>query len=397
MEKSDADKTKTAGEGPAPGEGATNPEEAARPSVAAVAYPLGFDTKVARYFFYAFALLVLVGSLLLVKPFLTVIFVSFAIFVVSKPIFNRFQRLFRGRRTPAAIAACIAIVLILFVPFVLFAGILASSAYDFYSYVTQAMQSGDLQRFLDLRQSSIMAFVESHVPALHGYELNVGEIAGNVLGTLSQAIYGKTAAVAKGFSSILVGFVLVIFVTYYLFLDGDRFLGELKRLSPMDDRYDQEIIDEFSRTVKLTFKGSLVIALIQGALGSVGFLICGIDSWALWGVVMAVSSLIPAVGTALIWIPAVIVLALQARYGSAVFLLLWGIIPIGLSDNLLRPYLMKGEMNLHPLLIFFSVIGGVAYFGFLGIILGPLVLSLLIYVLRIYRRFISPAKTVRGG
>ena len=381
MEKSEVDKTAAEGEGPAP----------------AAAYPLGFDRKYARYFFYAFALLVLVASLLLVKPFLTVIVISFAIFIISKPIFDGFNKLFRGRRTPAAIAACAAIVVILFVPFVVFTGILASSAYDFYIYVTEEMKSGNLQRFLDLRQSSIMAFVESHVPALRGYEFNIGEIAGNVLGTLSQAIYGNAAAVAKGFASILVGFVLVIFVTFYLFLDGDRFLAELRRLSPMDDSYDQEIIDEFSRTVKLTFKGSLVIALVQGALGATGFLVCGIDSWALWGVVMAISSLIPAVGTALIWIPAVVVLALQARYGAAGFLLLWGVIPIGLSDNLLRPYLMKGETNIHPLLIFFSVIGGIAYFGFLGIVLGPLVLSLLIYVLRIYRRFISPSRAARSG
>jgi predicted PurR-regulated permease PerM len=181
-----------------------------------------------------------------------------------------------------------------------------------------------------------------------------------------------------------------MFITFYLFIDGRSFLEEFKRLSPLDSRYNQEIIDELFKTIKLTFKGSLVIAVLQGILGATGFLLSGIDSWALWGAVMVLASLIPVVGTALIWGPAALIQAVTGHLWAAGFIVFWGIAVIGLADNLLRPQLLKGDTNIHPLLIFFSVMGGLSYFGFLGIILGPLILSLLVYILTMYKKFINP-------
>jgi len=104
---------------------------------------------------------------------------------------------------------------------------------------------------------------------------------------------------------------------------------------------------------------------------------------------MIVASFIPVVGTALIWVPAAIFLAVTKQYIAAGVLVAWGVVAIGLADNLLRPYLLKGETNVHPLLIFFAVMGGIASFGFLGIIIGPLILALLIYVLNLYKKFIN--------
>jgi predicted PurR-regulated permease PerM len=181
-----------------------------------------------------------------------------------------------------------------------------------------------------------------------------------------------------------------MFIAFYLFIDGRSFLEEFKRLSPLDRRYSQEIIDELFKPIKLTFKGSLVIAVVQGILGATGFLLCGIDSWALWGTVMVLASLIPVVGTALIWGPAAIFQAVTGHLWAAGFIVFWGVAVIGLADNLLRPQLLKGDTNIHPLFIFFSVMGGLSYFGFLGIILGPLILSLLVYILNMYKKFINP-------
>jgi len=106
-------------------------------------------------------------------------------------------------------------------------------------------------------------------------------------------------------------------------------------------------------------------------------------------VVMAIASFIPVVGTALIWVPAVLYLAVTRHFWTAGFLVFWGVAFIGLSDNLIRTWIVRGETKIHPLLIFFSVMGGLVAFGFLGIILGPLVLSLLVYVLRMYKRFFN--------
>lgn len=373
-----------------PREAGKGEKEEEKPRESSPGHKGGFTTPFSRYFFIAFALGVLALAVMIVKPFLTEIFLAFVLFTVSRPLFDFFKKIFRGRKTISSIATCIAIIGIVFIPFLIFAGILASSAFDFYHYINEEIQSGNIQKYLDIQNSSIYLFVEQYVPAIRDYEFNAGEIAGKYLGTLSEFVYSNATSVVKGFSSVLIGFVLVIFIAFYMFIDCDAFLDELKRLSPLEDRYDQEIIDEFTKTTRATFKGSFIIALIQGALGSTGFLICGIDSWAMWGVVMIVASFIPVVGTALIWVPAAIFLAVTKHYIAAGVLVAWGIVAIGLADNLLRPYLLKGETNVHPLLIFFAVMGGIASFGFLGIIIGPLILALLIYVLNLYKKFINP-------
>jgi predicted PurR-regulated permease PerM len=234
--------------------------------------------------------------------------------------------------------------------------------------------------------------VGDYIPAVRGYEFNMGDITGKVLGKVSEFVYANATAVIMGFSSVLINFVLVIFITFFLFVDGEAFLTEVKRLSPLDEKYDNEILGELKKTIVATFKGTLIIAVVQGILGSIGLLISGIGSWALWGVVMIFTSLIPFVGTGIVWAPAAVYLAITGHYIAAVFLAAWGVLVVGMADNLLRPYLLKGESNVHPLLIFFSIMGGIAYFGGFGIIIGPLVLSLLFYLLAIYKKYFNPQK-----
>jgi len=392
----------------APGDGAqeTKGEETPKAETAPVVeetpeeVPGGFHSKISRYFFAAFALAVILLSILLVRPFLAEIFLAFALYIVSRPVYDFIKKVFKGRRVLSSIVACVIIVLIIFIPFIALTGVLATNAYDFYRSVGQELRRGSLQHYLDIRSSVLFPYIAQYVPSLASVEINGAELAATYLGTVSEFIYSHLASVVKGFSSVLIGFVLIIFVTFYLFLDGESFIAELKRLSPFEKRYNEEIIDELVRTIRVTFKGSFVVALVQGALGAVGFLACGIQSWALWGLVMAIASLIPVVGTALIWVPAAVFLAVTGRWWAAGFLVVWGVAAIGLADNLLRPYLLKGESHIHPLLIFFSVMGGLAYFGFLGILLGPLVLSLLVYLLRIYKKFFNPragGKTAEAG
>ena len=350
----------------------------------------GFTTPAARYFFAAFAVFVLAVFLLLMKPFLTYIFLAFVLFVLFSPVCDFLARLLRGRTTISSIITCLLIILIIFLPFLVFTGVLATSAYNFYQHLDASFKNGTVQQLLNFKDNPLVLKIIKIIPSVANYDFNAGDIIGKYLGTVSQFIYANAKSIVTGVSSIIGGFIFIMFITFYLFIDGRAFLEEIKQLSPLDRRYNQEIIDELFKTIKLTFKGSLVIALVQGVLGSTGFLLCGIDSWALWGAVMVLASLIPVVGTALIWGPAAIIQALTGHLGAAGFIVAWGIGVIGMADNLLRPQLLKGDTNIHPLLIFFSVMGGLSYFGFLGIILGPLILSLLVYILAMYRKFINP-------
>lgn len=350
----------------------------------------GFTTPAARYFFAAFAVFVLAVFLLLMKPFFTYIFLAFVLFVLFSPVYEFIEKRLRGWKAVSSFATCLLIIIIIFLPFLVFTGVLATSANNFYQQLDESFKSGAVQQLLNFKDSPLVLKLVKYIPSVGKYDFNAGEIIGKYLGTASQFIYTNAKSIVTGVSSVMAGFIFIMFITFYLFIDGRSFLEELKQLSPLDRRYSQEIIDELFKTIKLTFKGSLVIAVVQGMLGATVFLFCGIDSWALWGSVMVLASLIPVVGTALIWGPAAIIQAITGHLGAAGFIAVWGVAVIGMADNLLRPQLLKGDTNIHPLLIFFSVMGGLSFFGFLGIILGPLILSLLVYIIAMYKKFINP-------
>jgi len=353
----------------------------------------GIKMKFARWFLLAFSILVGIAFVMLLRPFGEAIFIAFVLFILGRPLYERLKKLMRGRRKLASIAACLVLVVIIIIPLLVFTGLLASQAYGFYEWVNGEFQSGNVQKFLDVQENPYVVRLAEKFPWILSYDIQYSEMIGKALGTVSKLVYSNATAFLKGVSTIVVGFFLVMIITFYLFLDGDDLIEEIKKLSPLDDRYDQEIIDEFSKTIRVTFKGSLVIALVQGSLGTIGFAVAGIRSWALWGAVMAIASFIPVVGTGIIWVPAVIYLLVTGNFWQAGFLLAWGVLVIGLSDNLVRTWIHSGETKIHPLLIFFSVLGGISTFGALGIVLGPLVLSLLVYILRIYRKFVSLRKT----
>lgn len=355
------------------------------------------QTRVARWFFVLFSLAVVAAFVMLIRPFIEVIFIAFSLFIIGRPMYEFFKRITKGRRVVASIVTCALLVLVIFLPLLGFMGLLANHAHGFYEDLQQEFASGRLQGFLDPRTSPLWTRAVEVVPQLGQIDLKGAEVASKALGAASEFLYSHATAALKGITGVLLGFVLVMFVTFYMFLDGDDLLEEFKRLSPFDDRYDQEIIDEFTKTIRVTFKGSLVIGLVQGTLGAVGFAICGVRSWAMWGLVMGIASFIPLVGTGIIWVPAALYLLVTGHYWQAGVLTAWGALVIGLSDNLVRTWVVQEETKIHPLLVFFSVIGGLSVFGFLGIILGPLVLSLLIYVLRLYKRFVTTGSTATAS
>jgi len=141
---------------------------------------------------------------------------------------------------------------------------------------------------------------------------------------------------------------------------------------------------KFTEVSQGTIYGILFTAIIQGIIGGIGFFFVGIPAALVWGTLMTFSALIPAIGTGIVWVPAVIILLIQGNIISGLFLFFWSLILVSLSDNVIRSYFIKGKIKMHPLLTFFSLIGGFLYFGLMGLIIGPLVLVLSVTLLHIY-------------
>jgi predicted PurR-regulated permease PerM len=172
------------------------------------------------------------------------------------------------------------------------------------------------------------------------------------------------------------------YLAFFLILDGERIAHAMRRALPLTPEHQQELLRKFSNVIRSTVKGNLVVAGTQGALGGLAFWFLEVRGALLWAVVMAFLSLLPAFGAALVWLPVAIWFLITGATWQGVALLAWGVLVIGLVDNLLRPLLISGRAEVPTLAVFIGVIGGLAAFGFIGLFVGPIVLGLLMALFR---------------
>lgn len=218
---------------------------------------------------------------------------------------------------------------------------------------------------------------------------NPRELVEQLGGTLGQAATAALGGIAAATARLVVDAFLMFVAAYYFFLDGPALLNHFVRLVPVEDRYLRELFHEFRIAVIAVFFGTAVVALVQGVLAGVAFLIIGVPAF-LWAAVTTVVALLPLIGPFVVWVPMAVVLAVTGNTWQAIFLSIWGAVLVSTVDNVLRPLLVKGRMHVHPLLVFLTIFGGLAAFGMIGFLLGPIVAALCMAMLRIWERDFYP-------
>jgi predicted PurR-regulated permease PerM len=178
---------------------------------------------------------------------------------------------------------------------------------------------------------------------------------------------------------------LFLLMLFFLLKDGGRFKAEIRPISPFSEEQERQIFDHLERTIKGALQAVIVVPVLQGILAGIGFMIFGVPSPFVWGTAVMLAATVPLVGSPLGWIPACVYLLVQGRTGAALGLLAFGILIVSGSDNVIKPLLLRGSARIHPLLGFLSIIGGVLAFGVFGFLIGPVVLSLVLSAIRIYR------------
>jgi len=183
----------------------------------------------------------------------------------------------------------------------------------------------------------------------------------------------------------IIGVVLALFISFFLFKDGKKLMNNVVEILPLDKKHSKNLIEKFGLVTYSVVYAHIIVAIAQGALGAIGFYIFGVESALFWGVVMAIFALIPLIGPAIIWVPAALFLLVNGilinsygDIGMAIGLFLYGIFIISTSDNILRIKLIGGRGDVHPLTVLIGIIGGLSLFGLVGIFIGPIALSLLI-------------------
>lgn len=336
--------------------------------------------KTSQFYF----LLALLGgsfifAVLIFWPFLAALALALVFAVVLQPLHK--DLLSKMPRLPgiaALFTLCIGVVGIL-LPLVILGVLLVNQAESLYFTLTQ----GSVRAYLQVPLYNLEQTINTYLPGTHFSDSFSPDIDIYLKRGLEWIIQNIGAAFSTA-ASLLISFFVFFFGLYYLLRDGAVLRRAVIRLSPLDDVQDEAILDRLALAINSVIKGSLTIALIQGILTAIGFTIFGIQNGILWGTVAAMGALIPGVGTTLVFVPTVAILFFTGNIFAAVGLSVWGIFAVGLVDNFLGPRLIGGRMHMHPLFILLAVLGGLAFFGPLGVFLGPLAVSLFLTVLSIY-------------
>jgi predicted PurR-regulated permease PerM len=197
-------------------------------------------------------------------------------------------------------------------------------------------------------------------------------------------------------AKLLLRFFLMLFMLFYFLVEGGAMVQKLKYLAPLRTHQEDFIIDSLQKVSRAVLQGSLLIAVLQGLAGGLGLYVVGIPPL-FWGTMMAMSSLIPVIGTGLIWVPATVYMFFFGNWQWAVFMLLWNVLVVTSIDTILRPLLMRKAAQVSPFFIFLSILGGLNAFGALGIFYGPLILTFLVVMLKIYSEEYKEVLTSRHG
>ncbi len=339
---------------------------------------------IARVFLLILLAIVLyfVGRIL--KPFFDSLVWAAIMATLFYPVYRRIER-YLHKKELASVLCCALLTVAIILPVVLLVFLLAGESVKAYSSLGNMVASGVPARIAAIHNSAAYQKLSEKLGEMGVPAPDLGTAAMRVVRTGSRFLVVQSAALVSGFVSFILQLFVMLFGLYYLFLRGPQILHELRALIPLRPEYEERIIQKFTGVVHATFTGSLAVALVQGALGGLGFLIFGISSPLLWGAAMTLVSLVPVVGTALIWGPVVIFYMLTGSVLKGLLMLaVFGVV-VGSVDNILKPILIQRGMEIHTLWVFISVIGGLSVFGFLGIVLGPFLFTILVTLLEIYK------------
>jgi predicted PurR-regulated permease PerM len=336
---------------------------------------------------------------LVLAPFLSSIIWAILLAIVFYPLFQKFQRLFKKREVFSALLMTLLVLIVIVLPFSLLLASLAGDVVDFYHQVEKMIQTGQLQAYFErIKEIPVFRWI---LAGLGQYidlsQTNPVPLLLNNINRISTFIFNQTTVLLKGLSTLIVGFFFTLLSLYYLFKDGSHLFGRLGLIIPLPSRERDLLIQRFKDMIYATIYGGILIAIIQGVLGGLSFWVLGLPSPIFWGSAMALFSFIPIGGTALIWAPAAVILMVGGAVLKGFILLGLGILVISMVDNILKPLLISTRTNIHPLLLFFAVLGGIQAFGLIGLVAGPLIATLFLTLIEIYIQGIRLEKNSSEG
>ncbi len=350
-----------------------------------------FESVHAYYFFFGILFLVVWGCYNIIHPYLHTIILAGILGTLFSPLEQKITKLVGGRKNLAALLSCLILTLVVVIPLVLIGISLIRQGVHSFSAISEWIRAGNYNQIFEMPLAAqIIAFTDQHMeyirkvfPGMEFTSLKVQESALRLTSTIGQSLVNQSRYIVGNFAAMVGNFFLMIFVFFFFVRDYDKIAKFILHLSPLSRSHELEIISRVKGVARSALLGSFLTAIAQGAAGGFAFWIVGLPGL-FWGTIMAFASLIPLIGTALIWVPAAGYLFIAGQWKSGIFMVLWCVLVVGMLDNFVRPLFMKEFANMSSTLVFFSILGGVNYFGLIGLLYGPMLFGLAIVLLYIY-------------
>jgi predicted PurR-regulated permease PerM len=315
--------------------------------------------------------------LLIVWPFYGAVFWAIVLAVLFMPLYRRTLRWMRHRPTIAALVTVLLVVLIVILPLTAIGALLAQEAASTYARI----QAGELNfgRYFEQMLEALPTWMVNllHASRLIDPAAMRERLSGSLL-RISQVVAGQALTIGQNTLDFVVSLAIMLYLLFFLLRDGERLSARIRAAIPLRADQMRDVLDTFGVVIRATIKGNVLIALVQGLLGGLMFWFLNIHAAALWGVVMGVLSLLPAVGTALVWVPVAIYLLLTGATWQGIVLLAYGALVIGSVDNVLRPIVVGKDTKMPDYVVLISTLGGLVVFGPNGFVIGPVIAALFI-------------------
>lgn len=339
--------------------------------------------KIDTVVFLLLFLVVAVVFVLMFEPFFEALILALAFSIIFRPVYRKILNKIGGRQNIASFLTTGLIFIIVLLPLTLLSFQLVNEAHNLYTKVSQ--EGSAEQSALQNITSELFNYINAYLPE---FNLSFNEVATEV----GQWIFNNLGNIFSSVLAIGIGLFIFAFSLFFLFRDSHQAISFFEKLSPLSPTQDKQVIERIRKTIYSVVVGDLLVALIQGALTGLAFFVAGIPQALLWGSLAAIVAIIPGLGPTLLLAPVGVYYIITGAVFKGVALILWGMLVVGLVDNFLRPFLIKRGIEIHPLLILISVLGGLSLFGAVGFLVGPIILSLFLALTGIYTNIVHQDK-----
>lgn len=342
-----------------------------------------------KYFLLGALVLLIVTLFFFVSDFLGTLFVAAVMVSIIYPLHRLLNKRIHIPQTISALVTLILIAVLIIAPLTLFFFAIVEQATGAYlsvsEYINQLIAS-DFDIFPILSKYPQVHKWAEELMALNPISpQDLFSTIGDFVGSITTILVEQTTNILKQATVIILHAIIFILALYFFVRDGKKIVDYTKSIVPLSEKYREELFVKIKNLMHAIVFGIFGAALVQGFLVWLAFTIVGIDSPAFWGALAGMFSPVPYVGPAIIWLPVAIMLLISGNLIAGIFLLIWGIVVVGLSDNIVKPLVIGTSTSLHPFAVLVVILGGVFAFGFKGIIFGPLILTLTLAFLHIYK------------